>query len=122
MKHADALSRLRFGESHPAEPDEDIHFLLQSCISLEELQQETEKDTLLCGIIRRVQTGDWKNCTQAEKIYKSNAFNLTIENDCLRFDSRFVAPLSLRAKVIDIAHETHNGIYSTKCTIKIEFW
>ena len=114
MSHVDALTRLSI---HDDTQDVEIvsealsmHFVEECCIPIQELLEEQEKEFLLQRITKRVKNGNWQNPSQREKLFMRNRQALTVEKNLLRFGTRFVAPESLKTRIIAHSHQTHNGI------------
>jgi len=122
ISHADALSRLDMSEREDNTKLPQVHFISSNLVSETEIADETKMDEFLQGIITRMKTGNWKDCSIKERPYKRRAHLLTVENDVLRLGQKFVIPTGLVKKVIRSCHEHHLGINKTLYLIKKEFW
>jgi hypothetical protein len=113
IPHADALSRLRF-ENADLEPSST--FWAVNCVAFESptidphrIVSEIESDRLLQRIVRRIRSGDWRDCTQAEAAFKKVAECLTLENGLIYMRRRAFIPPRLRREAFDAVHDTHTG-------------
>ena len=72
--------------------------------------------------MQRVKSGNWNNCSEAERPFKKLADALTIEQNVLYLGTRLYIPPRLRQKVFDITHsERHAGVQSNIYRIRLVF-
>ncbi len=124
IPHADALTRLRFADnSHDWISEKSIHWTAEETIPWKILQEETARDRLLQDIIKRIQSGRWSNCSQAERPYKMNKHRLMIDDSVICCGECVVVPQLLRRQVLQNMHnETHLGIAATRNRLKLSAW
>ena len=67
-----------------------------------------------------IQTGKWESCSN--QAYKTVKDELTSLGKLVLRGSRIVIPEKLRQKVIDLAHEGHQGIVKTKERLRTKVW
>ena len=82
-------------------------------MSLHEIARETNSDKELQKHRAGIRSGAWESVDLSYKAIKDE-LSIGAQNFILR-GSRIVIPLSLPQKVIDIAHESHQGLSKTKC-------
>ena len=116
-----------------------VQFISQSslpnALTIEEVQLATEQDSTLQVVIKMIQTGKWCDV----KLYEGST--TVIHSTLLQFrtdvreeltvnhsanlilrDSRIVIPSSLQARVVQLAHEGHQGECKTKALIGSKVW
>ena len=76
IPHADALSRLEFTSESPSSSvnsreEAIVHWTETNILSVKELQQETQHDRLLAGVLNRVVKNRWSGCSVAERPFKA---------------------------------------------------
>ena len=104
IKHADALSRLRFENESSQEEECDtllsVHSVTfqQSVLSNAQISAEILRDSFLQRIMWHVTSGNWRNCSQAEQPFRLKRDKLTIEFGVLYCGSRVFVPSRLRRK------------------------
>lgn len=127
---ADCLSRLPLPTTEEGEVEPDIvaavfmdslHAMFlpefttacEPCPELTQLQQQIQKDWLKCR----------KNVTNELASYFNVQDELAIDNALvMRGTDRFIVPTSLCSKVIDLAHEGHQGVVRTKQRLRELYW
>ena len=104
IPHVDALSRLRFNDDETENDTKsnmmEINWSSDIVIPLHEIQRETKNDRLLVDIMRRIRTGRWSNCSEAERSYKMNRNTLTVESEVIYDREQIVIPKSLRSNAM----------------------
>ena len=127
IPHVDALNRLNFAEEEcnvelDCDLNESVYWTDECGVTWKDMVQETLSDRFLTGIKRRIQTGQWKNCSPAELQYKKNQAALSIENHVIILGTRPVVPRLLRNKIMETAHSSHFGMSTTKMVLKKNVW
>ena len=77
---------------------------------------------LFQDVIKRIKSGIWKQCSEAEKAFKQQKNALTIHNGII---FRGVVPFflpKLRPMVMTKAQETHPGNNATETTVRMMAW
>ena len=88
-------------------------------ITLEEVRKETQKDFTMRKLAKAIQTGQW---TKDPTDYVRFKDELSVSCGVILLDHRLIIPDSLRKKVIEIAHASHQGIVKTKQLIREKVW
>ena len=116
---ADNLSRVNFVDSTKLP---DVHFT-EPCLQIESLLEESGKDRFLAEIRRRIIDGDWRRLSKREQPFKKISIQLTVDaQGLIRLGSRIVPPQPLQRQILEIAHQSHNGMDSTLCLVQREFY
>ncbi|KAL8562268.1 hypothetical protein ACOMHN_037224 [Nucella lapillus] len=137
---ADFLSRHPVGKadamtSHMAKiADEYVNLManhsVPKAMTLDEIANATEYDPTLKAVIKSVQTGFWHTPTDtyidvsSYQILKTVREELSVQNNgqVLLRGTQLVIPRSLQQRVINIAHEGHQGIVKTKQLLREKVW
>jgi hypothetical protein len=124
---ADALSRLTQEpvKLHRRDRTEEyVRFLAESAaptaITIKDIEQESYKDQELTSLRKCIKSGDWAKCENLS--YKAIKDELCVVGQVILRGSRIVVPTSLRKKMINIAHEGHQGITKTKQRLRSTVW
>ena len=75
----------------------------------EEVQTETQKDATMKKLAKAIQTGQWSKEEELAD-YAKIKNELSIACGVILRDHRLVIPESLRQKVVDISHASHQGV------------
>ena len=100
-----------------------FEYSIPKSISHEEIVNFTKQDPVLQELIRRIR-GSKFNFKNRKSIQFDNCFHelsVTSQGVVMRND-QIVMPNSLTDRVIDIAHEGHQGITKTKALIRSKVW
>ena len=125
---ADFLSRhpVPSTKPHTNVADTYVNFLTVTAVppalTVSEVGEATTKDAVHCLVREAIQTGQWSN-TQLKQ-FKLIKDDLTIDydNNVLLRGTRIVIPISLTKRVIQIAHEGHQGQAKTKSLLREHVW
>ena len=93
-------------------------------MSAEEIRKETDADETLSAVKKAIKDGRWyKLSKELKRTFEPIKQELTVSSGgiILRGD-RIVMPNTLQAKVIEIAHEGHQGIEKTKRHLRSRIW
>lgn len=123
---ADALSRL-VEETKPPEPFDDSfekHLLYKldagtMDLSWDEIERKSESDKELSRVRYSLNTGVWENGLQR---YEVQANHLRSLGGLVFKDDQIIIPEQLRPRVLQLAHQGHMGIGSTKRILREYFW
>ncbi|KAJ8038504.1 hypothetical protein HOLleu_15949 [Holothuria leucospilota] len=133
---ADYLSRHPLNTtSSELETDEHVNFILTSAVpkavKLEEIQSAVDKDELLSTCKRAHAQNTWhKEIAKAPASIKyqlqrlhnvKNEITVTQSGIVLR-DNRIVIPSTLRKRIVQLAHDGHQGIVRTKQLLRQKVW
>ena len=84
-----------------------------------DIQTETARDNELQSVIARLPTGKRSDCPRP---YRLMWQKLSVCDGLLLRGNRIVVPQALRSKVLDLAHEGHQGIVRTKQKLRSSVW
>ena len=123
---ADALSRLN--QANPkdlsSEIEDIVRFVMNESTSValtpRLIERESENDPELSSVRHYIKTGDWSQCKMPKYLCVKNEL-CSIGKLVLRGD-RIVIPQLLRRKVLELAHEGHQGIVKTKTRLRTKVW
>lgn len=125
---ADCLSRMPTTEQDTSDDSADdytyLNFIDESIplISLNTVKKETDNDKNLRQIREFIKNG-WPNkVDDIFKSYKCRANELTIENDCVMYGHRLIAPVALRENLLKELHTAHMGIVRMKAIARSYIW
>ena len=130
-------SRASEKEEHNPMAEEYVNFLsshaVPKAMTLEEIQEATSADTTLQYVARVIRENNWSPTGQAvpEDIRQAEVrkfakvrgeLTVNANADILLRGSRIVVPLSLRQRVITLAHEGHQDLVKTKKLLREKVW
>ena len=84
-----------------------------------EVREATDKDAILQLLMQAIQTGRW--CDKLEP-FRRFRDELSVYDGLVFRMARLIIPEKLQDKVIDIAHQAHQGIVKTKQCIREKVW
>ena len=122
---ADALSRLTkipAASEYKADDEYVRQVVLQAvpnALRIQEIERASERDEELRLVIESVRHGRWE---RIPKEYLPVRNELTTIGYVLMRGSRIVIPKELRSRVVDLAHEGHQGIVKTKERLRSKVW
>ena len=105
-----------------------VHFIAQNArpiaLSAEEMEEETEKDKECQMIKEALKTGKWHKLNEnTRKAFEKIADEISITPGGLILKgARIFVPSTLQDRVIELAHEGHQGIVRTKQLLKSKVW
>jgi hypothetical protein len=101
-----------------------INYVIRNAIpksmTLSEVKEATQQDNTLQKVIKAVQSGQWSGTDLSE--YARFKDEISVCDGVLLRDHRLIMPQSLRNKVVQIAHSSHQGIVKTKQLIREKVW
>ena len=105
-----------------------VHFIAQNArpiaLSAEEMEEETEKDKECQMIKEALKTGKWHKLNEnTRKAFEKIADEISITPGGLILKgARIFVPSTLQDRVIELAHEGHQGIVRTKQLLRSKVW
>lgn len=90
--------------------------------TLEEVTRETEEVELLKRVMHAVTTKETPGKNPDIQSYTNVMPELYVINGLLLIGERLVIPRNLQQKVVDAAHEGHQGITKTKNVLRSRLW
>ena len=132
---ADYMSRHPMATTH-SQPrtqkmvEEYVSFIATEAIpmamSLEEVKCATLNDKTLQAVAGFIGTGRWHDVVDhtAVRSFAKVKDELTVSNDnsLILRDTRIVLPKALQRRALDIAHEGHLGMSTTKALVRTKVW
>ena len=124
MPQADASSRMDFDED---ESDNDrvcfainnIYFNQSDLVTQAEIKTELGTNRLFHDIMKRIKSGNWKQCSEAEKGFEQQKDALTLHNGIIfRGVVPFIPPKQ-RNLVLTKGHETNPGKNATEASVRM---
>ena len=125
---ADYMSRHPYMKStmfkHAEIAEHYVHYISENAVpkamTIQEIADSTSKDAELPSVITAVKTNKWEKSYVSSTLdtFSRLKYELTVvpvnQGEILLHDNRIVIPKNLQMRVIDIAHEGHQGIVRTK--------
>lgn len=91
-------------------------------VGINEIQAETQKDTELQQVLQAIKTRKWDNNNNTLKPFAKIRHELSSKSGVIIRNHTVVIPRTLRARVINVAHSSHQGITKTKLMIREKVW
>ena len=93
---------------------------IPKAMTKEEVKIATEEDPKLQCLLKAILSGDWRDTKLNE--YRRFQDEISAHDGLLLRDHRLIIPEKLQKKVINIAHQSHQGIVKTKQFIREKVW
>ena len=94
---------------------------LPIALTLDELQKECEADETINKVIKSIQTNRWGKAEQLRP-YRQIKNELTVKDCMILKGNKLIIPAALQKRVLDLAHESHQGIVKTKQLLREKVW
>jgi len=99
-------------------------------LSREEISEATRKDGTLQEVMRLISAGQWDNLKPVEgvdpstlKIFANIRSELTsVDGNLVLRGNRIVVPEALQKRVVELAHECHQGLIKTRSLLGSKVW
>ncbi|XP_064477638.1 uncharacterized protein K02A2.6-like [Ornithodoros turicata] len=126
IAHADGLSRLPLPtEALPVERPAEV-FLLEgvypTVLSAKVVAQATSRDVIVSNVRHILLSGGKLPDVTDYRPYQRRFDQLSVQDDCILLGNRVVIPQELRAKVLDLLHESHPGVTKMKAVARSHVW
>ena len=90
-------------------------------LTLEQIPTAIKADKTLLQVIASTISSNWiKKPATKPQFHMRN--DLSVANGILLFDNRIVIPASLREKVLQLAHESHQGVVKIEALLRDKVW
>ena len=127
IPHADALSRMEFDDDESNNHQvcfviNNIYFAQSDLVTQAEIKTELGTNRLFQDILKRIKSGNWKQCSEAEKWFEQQKDALTLHNGIIFIGVVPFIPPKLRHLVLAKAHETHPGKNETEASVRMIAW
>ena len=123
---ADSLSRLISASNTEFENSEmefHVHHIASEAtpraLTTREIEQASYKDSELTTIRECISSDRWENCPKA---YKGCRYELSTYGKLVLRGTRLVIPSELRRRILELAHEGHQGVVKTKQNLRSKVW
>ena len=117
---------------HSKVAEEYLNFIVAhttpKAMTVSEISIAAKQDRVLQEVMARLTTGNWNSIDQNSDAYPylrvkdQLSVASTQEGIVLLYDTRIVVPYSLQRRVIDLAHEGHQGLVKTKQLLREKVW
>ncbi|XP_060595117.1 uncharacterized protein K02A2.6-like [Ruditapes philippinarum] len=97
------------------------HNAVPKSLTFDEVRAASRKCPTLQNVMSAIQTGDWWNDPTLIP-YVRFRDELSIYDGVILRDHRLVIPAQLQDRVVDIAHQAHQGIVKTKQLLREKVW
>jgi hypothetical protein len=128
LNPSDYMSRHPYGSPQTNTDDmaEDyVNFITVNnidAVSHDEIQDHTAKDDIMQRVISHINQDDWENVSEMREFQNvKSELSVTNDNIVLR-SNKIVIPRTLQHRVIEAAHEGHQGIGRTKALLRQYVW
>lgn len=109
--------------------EEYVNYVCESvcpkAVSVQDVIKSTQDDPMLQNVINCVINGQWYRFKGCEEVpsYEKIASELSVsESGLLLRGHRIVIPTCMRRKIVDLAHEGHQGLVKTKSLLRAKVW
>ena len=94
---------------------------LPIALTLDGLQKECEADETINKVIKSIQTNRWGKAEQLRP-YRQIKNELTVKDCMILKGNKLIIPAALQKRVLNLAHESHQGIVKTKQLLREKVW
>ncbi|UYV77695.1 K02A2.6-like, partial [Cordylochernes scorpioides] len=93
-------------------------------ISLNDIKKQSEADPFFKFLTKIIQTGNWPYQIDDDELKSLHKFKeeLSVYDNLILKGKRIVIPTDLRRNILDLAHETHQGIARTKQILREKYY
>ncbi|UYV60122.1 K02A2.6-like, partial [Cordylochernes scorpioides] len=93
-------------------------------ISLNDIKKQSEADPFFKILTKIIQTGNWPYQIDDDELKILHKFKeeLSVYDNLILKGKRIVIPTDLRRNILDLAHETHQGIARTKQILREKYY
>ena len=119
-------------QRHSKIAEEYLSFVVEQttlkAMKLSEISVATKQDRVLQDTMNCIVTGNWSSVDSSSEIYpflrvKDQLSIATLrEGSILLFDTRIVIPQQFQQRVVNLAHEGHQGVVKTKQLLREKVW
>ena len=102
-----------------------VNFIVTNAVpkalALDEIIVAVKDDAIMTDVRQFITSGNWQK-TELNKAYYSCRQQFSVREDVILFSSRIVISSSLRRRILELAHEKHQGIVKTKALLREKVW
>ena len=100
-----------------------IHHAVPKSMTIDEIRAATQEDPILQQLQSIIHTGRWNDRADDAVSQFKHVFNeLSTADGIILRQSRLVIPTALQKRVIELAHEGHQGIVKTKALLRTKVY
>ena len=92
---------------------------LPRACTIEQVKEATAKDATLQTVLKSLQSGTWNKDLG---LFFSHRNEFSFSGGVLLRNNRIVIPRSLQQRVLELAHQGHQGIAKTKARLRTKVW
>lgn len=118
---ADAMSRLPESRNSAFEDEETEVVATIEAVDKSKFVAACREDNTL-GELRRLIEADWKGTSTLDRFYFRLKNEFSLQGDVVLREGRIVVPESYQKVIVDLAHESHQGITKCKQWIRSLYW
>lgn len=115
--------------------EEYVNYIIQTstpkAVKIEEINDSNSKDPTLQAVVSAVRSGDWSTAKKDKQVNQhdyealekiTDELTNSISSNVILRGTRIVIPQRLQQRVVDLAHEGHQGIVKTKALLCDKVW
>ena len=106
--------------------DDYVNYIMDNAVprslTQAEIQEATQKDATMQKLKQFIQSGCWNQQDQDLKSFYKIRHEFSMADDIILRGCRIVLPAAMREKVLQLAHEGHQGIVKTKRLLRQKVW
>lgn len=128
LNAADILSRSPGAESYNNDYESTEQFVcyvaqnsVPKAMTIAEIQEASEKDKTICKIRECIEKNKWTKEGEL-KPYFIVRKDLTVHESIILKGRKLVIPRKLRQRILQLAHESHQGVLKTKQLLREKVW
>ena len=127
IPHANALSGINFDEDESNNDRvrcaiNNIYFAQSNLMTKAQIKTEPGTTRFFQDVMKRIKSGNWKQCPEAEKGFKQHKDALTTHNGIIFRGFVPFNPPKLQHLVLAKAHETHLGKIAIDASVRMIAW
>ena len=115
--------------------EEYVNYIIQTstpkAVKIEEINDSNSKDPTLQAVVSAVRSGDWSTAKKDKQVNQhdyealekiKDELTISISSNVILRGTKIVIPQRLQQRVVDLAHEGHQGIVKTKALLRDKVW
>jgi len=122
---ADFMSRCPVALPARETNTEYINFVINShlpkAITYEDMACASAQDPIIRQLVQAIETNHWPKISHLEQ-FRNIRDELSTQDGIVLRNQRIVVPEKLQLKLIDLAHECHQGLVKTKAMMRTKVW
>jgi hypothetical protein len=123
---ADFMSRCPVASQSDVSNMEYINFVIHShlpkAITYPEIVAASQNDPVMRQLVRAIDTDSWPKSNKNLDPFRKLRHELSTHDGIVLRNQRIVIPEKLKSALIDLAHESHQGLVKTKALLRTKVW